>query len=254
VSATAPLRGRVVVVTGATGGLGSAICRAFAALGANVVAGYNREGAVADDLVAELTAAHGGQHLAVSMPVASSEALVRAATQVRQRFGRADVLVNCAGTTRFVAHADLVSLDDALIDEIFRVNVRGPIAAVRAFQEALAEHGDGLVVNISSIAAQTAIGSNVAYCASKAALDNLTRSLARALAPRTRVVSVAPGLIDTDFVKGLDVAWRDRQAEATPLRRLAAVKDVADAVTALATSLRFCTGSNLLIDGGRALT
>jgi 3-oxoacyl-[acyl-carrier protein] reductase len=118
----------------------------------------------------------------------------------------------------------------------------------------LARQGEGLVVNITSIAAQTAMGSNIAYCASKAALDNLTKSMARALAPQIRVLSVAPGLIDTDFVKGLDVAWRDQQAASTPLRRLAAVNDVADAVTAVATSLRFCTGSIVLVDGGRALT
>ena len=81
--------------------------------------------------------------------------------------------------------------------------------------------GGGVIVNISSIAAVTAMGSNVAYCASKAALDNMTRSLARALAPRIRVLSVSPGLVDTDFIKSLEPAWRDEQAARTPLRRLA---------------------------------
>lgn len=247
------MQDRVVAITGATGGLGSGIARAFAALGAHIALGYHRDHDGAQGLADELAALHGTQHLAVAMPVTDSQALAQAAAQVHARWGRTDVLVNCAGTTRFVPHAELDALDDDLIDQILAINVRGPIAAVRAFRPSLASHGEGLVVNITSIAAQTAMGSNIAYCASKAALDNLTRSMARALAPQIRVLSVAPGLIDTDFVKGLDAAWRDQQAHATPLRRLAAVKDVADAVTAAATSLRFCTGSILLVDGGRAL-
>ena len=248
------MQGCVVAITGATGGLGSGIARAFAALGAHIVLGYNRSADNARRMADELLVAHGTAHLAVAMPVTDSAALAAAAAVVQERWGRVDVLVNCAGTTRFVPHADLDALDDGLIDQVLQTNVRGPIAAVRAFRPLLARRGQGLVVNITSIAAQTAMGSNIAYCASKAALDNLTKSMARALAPQIRVLTEAPGLIDTDFVKGLDATWRDQQAASTPLRRLAAVSDVADAVTAVATSLRFCTGSIVLVDGGRALT
>src|SRR5690606_35149401 len=129
--------------------------------------------------------------------------------------------VNCAGTTRFVPHADLDALDDALIDQVLATNVRGPLAAVRAFKPLLERSGAGLVVNISSIAAVTAMGSNIAYCASKAAVNNMTMALARALAPAIRVVAVSPGLSDTEFVKQMDQGWRDEQAARTPLRRLA---------------------------------
>lgn len=111
-----------------------------------------------------------------------------------------------------------------------------------------------MVVNISSIAAVTAMGSNVAYCASKAALDNVTRSLARALAPRIRVVSVAPGVVDTDFIRSLDPGWRDDQLARTPLGRLATPEEVAAAVVAVVRSLPFTTGSVLPVDGGRPLT
>jgi len=97
------------------------------------------------------------------------------------------------------------------------------------------------------------MGSNIAYCASKAAVDNLTQSLARALAPQIRVVSVAPGLADTEFVQGLDSAWRDEQATRTPLGRLAMPEEVAAAVLALATHLTFTTGTVIPVDGGRPL-
>ncbi len=161
--------------------------------------------------------------------------------------------MNCAGTTRFVPHARLDELDDALIDEILATNVRGPFAAVRALHPLLRRGGDALVVNISSIAAFTAMGSNVMYCASKAALDNMTKSLARALAPEVRVVSVSPGLVDTDFIRKLDKSWRDEQAARTPLKRLATPQEIARTVVAMATSLTFATGVVIPIDGGRPL-
>jgi NAD(P)-dependent dehydrogenase (short-subunit alcohol dehydrogenase family) len=113
--------------------------------------------------------------------------------------------------------------------------------------------GGAVVVNISSIAARTAMGSNVMYCASKAALDNMTQSLARALAPAVRVVSVSPGLVDTDFVKSLDPGWRDTQAARTALGRLAAPDEVAGAVIAAVRDLTFTTGCVLAVDGGRPL-
>jgi 3-oxoacyl-[acyl-carrier protein] reductase len=111
--------------------------------------------------------------------------------------------------------------------------------------------GGAVVINISSTAAQSAVGSNIAYCASKAALDNLTKSLARALAPKIRVLSVSPGLVATDFVKSLDRRWADEQVARSPLGRLAVPEDVARAVVAAVTQLTFSTGSILLVDGGR---
>jgi 3-oxoacyl-[acyl-carrier protein] reductase len=248
-----PLAGKVVVVTGGTGGLGEAVARRFAENGATIVLGFNQSEAKAAQLVEQLPRWTGKEHIALSLPVTNSEALRAGASLVMRTFARVDVLVNCAGTTRFVPHADLDALDDELIDEILRTNVRGSFAAVRAFREALAGHNDGLVVNISSIAAQTAMGSNVMYCASKAAVENMTRSLARALAPGIRVLAVAPGLVQTEFVKGLDPAWRDQQVANTPLARLAQASDVADAVVATATSLKFSTGSSIAVDGGRPL-
>jgi len=244
----------VAVVTGGAGGIGAATCRALAEAGYRVVVGYRRSAERAAALAAQLP---GGGHAALPAPVTDSAALRVLAAGVAQRYGQCDVLVNCAGTTRFVPHADLDALDDALIDEILATNVRGSFAAVRALLPLLkssGQRGGAVVINVSSIAARTAMGSNVMYCASKAAVDNMTQSLARALAPAVRVISVAPGLVDTEFVKSLDPGWRDQQSARTPLGRLAAPAEVAAAVLAAVRDLTFTTGCVLAVDGGRPLS
>lgn len=246
------LSGQVAVVTGGAGGIGSAICETLAAAGASVVVGYNTSARQAQALADRLHFS-GQPHTALALPVQDSAALNRAAQTVAQNHGRCDIVVNCAGTTRFVQHSDMDSLDDALIDQILATNVRGPFAVIRAFRSLLAQSGSGLAVNVSSIAAVTANGSNVMYCASKAAVDNMTKSLGRALAPAIRVVSVSPGLVDTEFVQQLDDVWREQQVQRTPLGRLARPQDVAQAVLAAATHLTYATGFVIPVDGGRPL-
>jgi 3-oxoacyl-[acyl-carrier protein] reductase len=241
----------VALVTGGAGGIGAAICHALAAGGFRVIVGFHHSAAAAHRLSATLP---GEDHVALEAQVTDSVGMKTLSAEIASRYGRCDVLVNCAGTTRFVQHADLEGLDDALIDVILATNVRGPVAALRAIRPLLersALPGGAVVINISSTAAQSAVGSNIMYCASKAALDNLTKSLARALAPKIRVLSVAPGLVDTDFVKSLDQCWRDEQAARSPLGRLTSTEDVARAVVAAVTHLTFSTGSILLFDGGR---
>jgi 3-oxoacyl-[acyl-carrier protein] reductase len=243
----------VAIVTGGAGGIGAAIGRSLAGAGFAVVVGFHRSAATAERLAASLP---GSGHVALSAPVTESVGLQALAKAVAERYERCDVLVNCAGITRFVAHDDLEGLDDALIDEILATNVRGSFAALRALLpllQASPRPGGAVVVNISSIAAQTAMGSNVMYCASKAAVDNMTRSLARALAPAVRVVSVSPGLVDTEFVKSLDPEWRDEQTVRTPLGRLASPQDVATVVLTAVRDLTFTTGCVLPVDGGRPL-
>jgi 3-oxoacyl-[acyl-carrier protein] reductase len=252
-----PSASPVAVVTGGAGGIGAAICEALAAAGFAIVVGYRSSAAAAIAIAETLQARHpGAGHVALPAAVTDSAALAALAADVKTRFGRCDVLVNCAGTTRFVPHADLAALDDALIDEILSTNVRGAFAALRALANLLRDStlpGGAVVVNISSIAARTATGSNVMYCASKAALDNMTQSLARALAPRVRVLSVSPGLVDTEFVKSLDPRWREEQADRTPLGRLAHPQEVGAAVVAAVRDLTFTTGCVLAVDGGRPL-
>jgi 3-oxoacyl-[acyl-carrier protein] reductase len=242
--------GTAVLVTGGAGGIGSAICVACAQAGAYVAVTYNQNQARADQLAAQLP---GAGHTAIYAPVDDHEALGRLAEQMGLQYGGVDILVNNAGVTRQVPHADLDGLDDALIDQIFRVNWRGAFASVRALRGLLAAGEGGLVINISSIAGRTAVGSNIAYCASKAALDSLTLSLARALAPKIRVISVSPGWVEGEYAKRMSPELIVEQRRRTPLGRIAEAEDVANAVIAAATLLTFTTGSIITVDGGRPL-
>ena len=251
--AALPLLGKVVLVTGGAGGIGSAICRTLASQGATLIVGYHSSLAAATALLDE-PPFQGRQHRTLAVNVKDSAQLEQAASEIAHGFGRLDMLVNCAGTTRFVPADDLYGLDDALIDDVLMTNVRGPIIVIRALRALLAKSDSALIVNISSIAAQTAMGSNIVYCASKAALDNLTKSLGRALAPAIRVISIAPGLVDTAFVKQMPQAWRDEQIAKTPLGHLTSPEQVALAVSAAATHLTFSTGTIFSVDGGRPLS
>jgi len=244
----------VAVVTGGAGSIGTVICGTLAREGMRVVVGYNRSAKKAKALAARLP---GGGHAALAAPVTDSAALVALAAEIASRYGFCDVLVNCAGVTRFVPHGDLDGLDDTLIDNILSTNVRGPFATVRALRALLEKSklpGGAVILNISSIAALTAMGSNVMYCASKAAVDNMTKSLARALAPRIRVVSIAPGVVDNDFIRSMDQQWLKEQVARTPLKRLAASEEVGSAVVAAIKHLTFTTGAIISVDGGRPLS
>jgi 3-oxoacyl-[acyl-carrier protein] reductase len=240
----------VALVTGGGGGIGSAISRRLASDGMRVLVGYRASVDRADRVVSELT---GEGHRALQVPVDDSEALAAVAAAVASTEGRIDALVNCAGVTRPVAHDDLDALDDDLIDQIFVTNWRGPFATIRAFRSLLEAAPDPIIVNISSVAGITGQGSNVAYCASKAALDSMTRSLGRALAPSIRIMSVSPGWVMGDYAARMSEDVIAAQRDATPLRRLATADDVAAAVSAVICDLPCSTGSIVNVDGGRPL-
>ncbi len=244
------LQGKVAVVTGGSGGIGSAICRRLAVESAEVVLTYHSDEARARAVTSSLAE---GNHMVAQVAVDDSSSLAALASAVAERYGRLDLLVNNAGITRPVPHDDLAGLDDALIDRIFQVNWRGAFAAVRAFHDLLQAGSGGVIVNISSIAGRTGEGSNVAYCASKAAMDSMTRSLARALAPRVRVVSVSPGWVLGEYASRMDPAVLEAQRQRTPLKQLAEPEVVAEAVLAVATSLPHTTGAIIPVDGGRPL-
>lgn len=247
------LRGKIALVVGGAGGIGAATSRLLAAAGAEVaithMPGADPEAAAAR-LVADLP---GRGHAAYPANVVDTPSLLALRDRVFERHARLDILVNAAGFTKPVPHGDLEALDDELIDRMFQVNWRGQFAVIRTFAPLLKASGDGLVVSMSSIAAFTGVGSSIAYCAAKAGIDVMTRSLARVLAPEVRVLAVSPGVVDTAFVPGRGADFNDRVSSTTPLGRIAEPDDIAAGILACATHLGFSTGNTIVVDGGRAL-
>jgi 3-oxoacyl-[acyl-carrier protein] reductase len=176
------------------------------------------------------------------------------AKAVLDKWGRIDALVNSAGTTKFVAHADLEGLSAEDILGIFRVNLVGPFQMIRACAPAL-KQSRGCIVNVSSVASILGTGSSIAYAASKAALDTMSFSLARALGPEIRVNIVAPGYVRTPWqvaahgAAGAEDLER-KFAERTPLKAAPEAHDVADAIAWLIEGARRVTGEIIYVDGG----
>lgn len=241
---------KVALITGGGGGIGSAICRQLATAGYSIVINYRSD---LEKAQATLNSLNGGDHMLYQATITQKAELDGMAQAIGKKYGRLDLLVNNAGVTVPVAHGDLDGLTDEWIDTFMQTNVRGTFACVRAFRPLLDLGNNSCIINISSIAARTGVGSNVAYCASKAAIDSMTRSLARALAPHVRVMSVAPGWVWGEYAARFPQDYIDEQIAKTPLNRIALADDVGRAVLAVAETLTFSTGSIIEIDGGRPL-
>jgi 3-oxoacyl-[acyl-carrier protein] reductase len=245
-----PIPRQVALVTGSATGVGRACAVRFAKLGYAVVVNYSKSEADAEETAAQVEAA--GAAVLLHRATVADDAQVRAmVARTREAFGGLDVLVNNAGTTHFIPHADLEAVTDAVWDEIFAVNLKGAFYCCRAAMPLLKER-KGNVVNVSSVAGLTGMGSSVPYCASKGALNTLTKSLARAFGPEVRVNAVAPGPVLTRWLAGREghVAAYLEQA---PLGRAATADDIADAVLYLAAGTSLTTGQVLVVDGGRTV-
>jgi len=248
------LKDKVAVVTGGSNGIGAATVRMLADEGASVVICYNKGEDRARALLAQLPKPPSGAgHRIQQLTVEDAASVRRAADEIGKAYRRVDVLVNSAGFTRPIPHGQLDELDDALLDAMLITNVRGPFAMIRAFVPLLRAGGDGVIVNVSSISAFTGSGSNIAYCACKAALDTMTMSLARVLGPQIRLLCVSPGAVATDFVAGRDRAALEKIAQGTPLKRVVEPEDIARTIMACVTHLKVSTGAKIVADGGRWL-
>jgi len=226
---------KVAIVTGGTSGMGEATVKELARRGWQVAAMARTSNEFPGD-------------------VSRDEDCRRVARAVLEKWGRIDALVNSAGTTRFVAHADLEGLSAEDIEGIFRVNFIGPFQMIRACAPAL-KAARGCIVNVSSVASILGTGSSIAYAASKAALDTMSVSLARALGPDTRVNVVAPGYVRTPWqvaahgAAGAEDLER-RYAERSPLKAAPVPQDVAEAIAWLLEGARAITGEIIYVDGG----
>jgi NAD(P)-dependent dehydrogenase (short-subunit alcohol dehydrogenase family) len=248
------LNGKVAVVTGGGTGIGHAICVRLAKAGAKgIVVNYSRSEDHAQATAAELGAL-GSETLVHKADVSDDSAVMAMVAATVTRFGRLDVLINNAGTTRFIAHPDLDGLTEEVWDEILGVNLKGTFYCCRAAAPELRK-AKGAIVNIASIAGHRATGSSIVYAVSKAGVIQLTRALALALAPDVRVNSVSPGLVSTRWFRQ---RFGDEAAEAqettfaatTPLGAIAGPDHVAQAVMAFVEN-DVITGQDVVVDGGK---
>jgi len=245
---------RAAIVTGGATGVGAATALELAQRGYRVAIVYSRSKSDADHSVAACIAA-GVDAIALQGDVADDAACRAVVAATVSRFGRVDVLVNCAGTTQFVPLSDLDGQNAEDFQKVYAVNVIGPYQMARAAAPHLRTSAAGAIVNVSSIGSLNGNGSSYSYVTSKAALNTLTLALARNLAPEIRVNCVLPGLIQTRWLKnGLgDEAYervRDGWADASALQKTCTAEDVAQTIVWLATDAALVTGQLITVDGG----
>jgi 3-oxoacyl-[acyl-carrier protein] reductase len=247
------VEGKAAIVTGGGTGVGRATGLALARLGCSVLVNYSRSRSEAEETAGQIEAL-GVKALAHKADVSDDAACRAMVGEAVKAFGRLDVLVNSAGTTRFISFRDLDAVKVEDWARIMAVNVQGAFQCARAAKAAMEAAGAGAVVNVASTAGINAVGSSIPYCASKAALINLTLSLARALAPAIRVNAVAPGFITGRWLQGgLGAnyeAARQRTADNALLKRVSDPEDIAEAIVSLIAGSDLVTGQVIVCDGG----
>ena len=249
-----PIEGKAAIVTGGGTGVGRETALLLAQKGCDVAINYSRSKEEAEATGREIGAA-GVRSLVVAADVADDEACRRLVYEAVDKFGRLDILVNNAGTTRFIRHSDLEAVTPQDWQRIIGVNLVGPFQCARAAKAALTSTR-GQIVNVASTAGINGIGSSIPYCCSKAALINMTMSLARVLAP-VRVNAVAPGFITGRWLRGgLGPAY-DQTKKAvesrSPLKQVCDPIDVANAILPFLEGSELVTGQTLICDGGVTL-
>ena len=245
---------RAVIVTGSSSGIGAATARRLAGHGWRVAVNYSKSEDAAHQVAAECRSA-GGEAIAVRADVTDDAQCRRLAQAALDQWGRLDALVNNAGATKFVPHANLDDLNAEDFQRIYATNVVAAFQMARACAPALRASGRGAVVNVSSLASLLGTGSSIAYAASKGAVNTLTLSLARVLAPEVRVNAVLPGFVDTPWMTAGYGPERYAQLSenyraTAPLKSTCKPDDIADTIVWLIEGAGQVTGETIFVDGG----
>ncbi len=251
------LQDTVSIVTGSSSGVGAATARMLVERGGRVVINFSRSADAAQKVAAECDA-RGGEVLLCQADVSRDEDCRRMVDAALAKWGRLDVLVNNAGTTKFVQHPDLDGLSSEDFQHIYGVNVVGPFQMVRAASDALKASGNGAVVNVASIAGVKGVGSSIAYAASKGALITMGKSLARVMGPEVRVNTVCPGFITGDWLaegmgKETYEASKAFLESKTPLQATCTPETVAESILHFVEGHSVVTGQHIVLDAGHLL-
>jgi len=248
---------KTAIITGGSSGIGAASALELAKAGCNILVTYasNKKGG---ENIAEVCRTEGVEAIAVQADVSSNDDCITVNKAAVDKWGRVDILVNSAGMTRFLSSAALSAIDADDFARIYEVNVTGTCQMIRAVEEEIIK-AKGSIVNISSHAGKSGLGSSMVYASSKAALNTLTLSLARHFAPNVRVNAVCPGFVGTDwmaprFEPEQFEKFKETVASLAPLKTLVLAEDVAEAVLWFALGGTKITGQQLTIDGGTHLT
>jgi 3-oxoacyl-[acyl-carrier protein] reductase len=245
------VEGTGAIITGGGTGVGRATALALARLGCSVVVNYSRSREEAEKTAAEVEG-FGVRAVAVQADVADDAACRALVDAASREIGPVRILINNGATTVFVPHGELDRIGPEDWDRILRVNLMGTFQCARAARDAIEAAGGGEIVNVSSISALTGIGSSIPYCASKAGVNSLTVTLARALAPNIRVNGVMPGFITGRWTKewfgGSYDTVKQMMEQRSVLGRLCDPEDVADAILSIITGSDLITGQVIAID------
>jgi 3-oxoacyl-[acyl-carrier protein] reductase len=240
------------LVTGAASGIGRSVALALARSGYDVAINYSRSESAAQSVAAE-AAKSGARTLLVRCDVSDDGGVRAMLEQIRETFGRLDVLINNAGTTTETKPKDFEGMTVEEWDRVFAVNVRGLFLVTRAALPML-RVSKGCIVNTASIVGLRPGPQPLPYAASKAAVVNLTKTLAYNLGPDIRVNAVAPGWMEGDWMQRMLKDKYDdlmaRRAKLTPLKRCVTAEDVAESMMSFVQSNRFVTGEVMVVDGG----
>jgi len=251
------LIGKTAVITGSSVGVGRAAALGFAEKGCSVAVNYNRSRSEAEE-AAELCRAKGAQAIVVQADVSIDADCRRLIQTAADSFGRLDILVNNAAVTEFIEFSDLEALTEDIWLKILRTNLLGNFFCSRAAIPHMQKAGEGAIVNVGSIAGFLGHGSSIAYSASKAAIINITKCLARTFGPEIRVNGIAPGAIDTRWLhRGLGEkafeGLRESLRHTTPLEKMSTPEDIANAIVWLVEDAGMMTGETIKLDGGQHL-
>jgi len=238
-------KNKIIVITGASRGIGRATAIRFGQEGGFVFVCFNKNKGKADEVV-DLIKKSGGDGISLQMDVSQPESVKIAADEIKKIKGRVDILVNNAGV---LLGKLLPEYDEDLMEKVISINEKGIYRVTKELLPIIPQ--GGVIINLASSAGESGSESDPIYAASKAAIIGFTKSLAKQLAPKIRVNAVAPGVVETDLIKGNTENWRKLRAEQILLREFAQPEDIAEAIVFLASSsAKHITGATLDVNGG----